>query len=452
MIYVELLTLNIYQKNLYHQAIQFNHKMTAMKYPIVFLLAFSLLVKPLIAQRHVGADYNRVSAGLTGGLLTPFSDIKQHSYFPAFDELTLGGGLKLEYHISPAFGLRGQFLLGTLSGKDDSQDRYFKAELWEANLSSVISFSKLLSPRWAKNDRIDIYGVLGLGMVSYRSRLFNSLTDEVVSTFGYNSTGTQKESRLNDLVIPFGMGVRFNLTNRIDLEIESGFRMTQTDGLDALRRVFSNFDAYNYTNIGIVFKLGKNTRAMKWASPSVVMYPGDVTRMDYLVERVTEVDRRVEGVDQRMLQSPLDREIEELRRQVQAIDQRQNDLGSRVASLSDRRPGVSEASVASLMGVFFRLNSSAIDNLNYERIASAARFMNANPQTRVELIGHTDITGPSAFNFELSEKRARAVYDVLVNDFKINPDRLSISHRGPNDPLSRQNLSINRRVDFKVIE
>lgn len=419
---------------------------------IVLLIAFSLLVKPLVAQRHVGDDYNRVSIGLTGGLLSPFSDIKQNSYFPAIDELTFGGGAKIEYHISPAFGLRGQFLLGNLSGIDDSQDRYFKAELWEANFSGVVSFSKLLSPRWTKNDRIDIYGVLGLGMVSYRSRLFNSLTDVVVSTFGYNSTGTQKENRLNDLVIPLGMGVRFNLTNRIDLEFESGFRMTQSDRLDALRRVFSNYDAYNYTSIGIVFKLGKNNRSMKWASPSAIMYPGDVTRMDYLVERVTEVDRRVEGVDQRMIQSPYSREIEELRRQVQALDQRQNDLGSRVATLADQRSGVTGASVASLMGVFFRLNSAAIDNLNYERIASAARFMNANPQVRIELIGHTDITGPSAFNFQLSERRARAVYEVLVNDFKINPDRLTISHRGPNDPLSRQNLSINRRVDFKVIE
>lgn len=423
-----------------------------MKYSIAFLLGFSLLVQPLVAQRHVGGDYNRVSIGLKGGLLTQFTDIRQRDYFAVFDELNLGGGAKVEYQISPVFGVRGQFILGRLGGLDDNQDRYYKTELWETNLSGVVSFSKLFSPRWSKNDRIDIYGLLGVGMVSYRSRLFNSLTDEVVNAFGYSEDGLDKESRLRDLAVPFGLGIRFNLTDRIDLEIETSYSMTQTDRLDGLRRIFSNYDAYNHSSIGIVFKLGRNTRAMKWASPSAVMYPGDVTRMDYLVERVQEVDRRIEVVDQRVLQNTYDREIDELRRQVQAIDQRQNELGTSVANLSGQRPGVSGASVSALLAVFFRLNSAAIDNLNYERVASAARFLNANPNARIELVGHTDITGPSAYNFELSERRARAVYDVLVNDFRIAPERLSISHRGPNDPLSRQNLSINRRVDFIVIE
>jgi len=420
-----------------------------MKLLAALLMAFSLLVQPLLAQRHVGADYNRFSLGLNAGLLTPFTDIKQNSYFPAFDELTFGGGAKLEYHFSPAFGLRGQFLMGNLSGKDDSQDRYFKSEIWDANLAGVVSFSKLLTPRWSKNDRIDIYGALGVGMVSYRSKLF--LNDQIENVYGYSADGSVKESRLIDLAMPFGLGVRFNLSNRIDLEIESGFRMTQTDKLDALRRIFSKYDAYNYTSVGFVFKLGKNTRSMKWASPSVVMYPGDVTRMDFVVERIQEVDRRIDVIDQRILENTYDREFAELRQQIQAIDIRQNELGMRVSSAAEQRTGATEASVASLLSVYFRLNSAAIDNYNYERIASAARFMTANPAVRIELIGHTDITGPSAYNLELSERRAKSVYDILVNDFRISPDRLNISHRGQNDPLSQQNLSINRRVDFIII-
>jgi outer membrane protein OmpA-like peptidoglycan-associated protein/opacity protein-like surface antigen len=417
---------------------------------LVLIVVTLLLTQPLFSQSQVNLGLNRFSLGLNAGLMTPFTDIKQKDYFPVFDEMKFGGSLDLEYHFTPVFALRGQFLMGQLSGLDDSQDRYFETELWDATLSGVLSLSKLLSPRWSRNDRINIFATLGVGMVSYRSKLFNSVTDELVNSYGYSEDGSEKENRLTDLAMPIGMGISFNLTDRIDLSVESNFRFTQTDKLDAVSRIFSKYDVYNFTGIGLSFKLGKNNRSMKWASPSVVMYPGDVTRMEYITQRVTEVDRRVEQIDQSLQDNTYDRDIAELRQQLQAIDLKHNELSMRVNTLSEQKPSTAEASVAALLSVYFRLNSAAIDNYNYERIASAARFMIGNPDIRIELVGHTDITGPSAYNLTLSETRAQAVYDVLVNDFKVNPARLIISHRGPDDPLSQQNLSINRRVDFII--
>ncbi len=409
-----------------------------------------LLTQPVFSQNPVSAGFNRVSFGVDAGVMIPFTDVKQRDYFPKFDEMSFGGGLKLGYQFTPVFGLRGQFLIGKLDGRNDSQNRNFETELWDVNLSGVFSFSKLFSPRWSKNDRIDIYGVLGVGMVSYRSKVF--LNGELERSYGYTDNGQEKDNRLNDLTVPVGLGVHFNLSPRLDLGIESTFRFTQTDKLDAVSRVFSKNDVYNYTSVGLIIKLGSQTRSMRWASPSVVMYPGDVNRMEFITERISEVDRRIEIIDHRLEESTYDSEISELRQQVQAIDQRQNELNNRMSTLAESRPAasVAESSVAALLSVYFRLNSAAIDNYNYERIASAARFLYANPEVGIELVGHTDITGPSAYNHELSERRAQAVYDVLINDFKVDPARLSISHRGPDDPLSQQNLSINRRVDFII--
>ncbi len=423
-----------------------------MRFFAAITVVFCMLAQPVFSQNPVSAGFNRVSVGLNAGIMTPFTDIKQKDYFPKFDEVSFGGGLNLEYHFTPVFGLRGQFLMGALDGRDDKQSRRFETDLWEANISGVLSFSKLFSPRWSRNDRIDIYGLLGVGMVSYRSKLFDTETEELVNSYGYTNNGQDKDSRLTDLAVPVGVGLRFNLSPRIDLSIETAYRFTQTDKMDAVNRIFSKYDAYNYTNVGLIIKLGSQTRHMKWASPSVVMYPGDVNRMEFITERVSEVDRRIEIIDQRLEETTYDRDIAELRQQVQAIDQRQNELNSRMSTLADSRPAtsVTESSVAALLSVYFRLNSSAIDNFNYERIASAARFMYANPEVGIELVGHTDITGPSAYNHALSERRAQAVYDVLVNDFQIDPARLSIYHRGPDDPLSQQNLSINRRVDFII--
>ncbi|MDX9942713.1 MAG: OmpA family protein [Bacteroidales bacterium] len=417
------------------------------------VLALVLLVQPLFVQGQGNTGFNRFSLGIHGGVLTPFTDIEQRDYFRVLDEFSFAGGVNAEYHFTPVFTVRGSFLLGQLKANDETQNIHFNSELWEANVSGMLSFSKLLSPRWKRNDRIDIYGILGAGVVAYRSKYFDSLNDELIKSYGYSEDGSEKEKRELDLAIPLGLGVRFYLSPRIDLAIESVYRFTQTDKLDALHRHFSRYDTYNYTNVGLIFKLGKNTRSMKWASPSVVMYPGDVQRMEFITERITEVDRRVDQIDQRMQQTTYDQDIAQLRQQIQGIDQKQNDLDARMSSLADAKPGtyISESSVTALLSVYFRLNSSAIDNYNYERIASAARFLNANPDVSLELVGHTDVTGPSAYNVSLSERRAQAVFDALVNDFKIAPERLEVAFRGPNDPLSQQNLSINRRVDFIIL-
>lgn len=417
------------------------------------VVALVLLAQPLFGQSQGNTGFNRFSLGIHGGVVTPFTDIEQRDYFRVLDEFSFGGGVLAEYHFTPVFTLRGSFLMGKLKANDETQNIYFNSEFWEANATGMLSFSKLLSPRWKRNDRIDIYGVLGAGVVAYRSKYYDSLTDELKKSYGYSEDGSEKEKREMDLAIPVGLGVRFYLSPRIDLAIESVYRFTQTDKLDALHRYDTRYDTYNYTNVGLIFKLGKNSRSMKWASPSVVMYPGDTHRMEFITERVTEVDRRVDQLDQRLAQTTYDQDIAQLRQQVQAIDRKQNDLDARMSAMADAKPGtyLSESSVTALLSVYFRLNSSAIDNYNYERIASAARFLNANPEVRLQLIGHTDITGPSAYNVSLSERRAQAVYDVLVNDFKIAPERLEISFRGPNDPLSQQNLSINRRVDFIIL-
>jgi outer membrane protein OmpA-like peptidoglycan-associated protein len=171
-----------------------------------------------------------------------------------------------------------------------------------------------------------------------------------------------------------------------------------------------------------------------------------------MTERIAEVNRQVVIIEQSLRDGAYDRDIAELRQLMQALDLKQNELDNRFTAEREQKTQNVETSVASLLSVFFRLNSAVVDNFNYERIAAAARFMAANPTVKIMLVGHTDSTGPSAFNMALSERRSKAVYDILVEDFKIDPSRLSTSFRGPNDPLSEQNRNVNRRVDFVVID
>lgn len=403
-------------------------------------------------NQGTNAGYDRFSIGLQLGLFFPYGDVREWRYLPTPDELSFGGGLSLMYTLSPVFTLRSQFLLGSLKGNDREEGFRFESNFLDANLQGLVSFTKFLAPRWEGNTRFDLYGGVGLGFVGYRTLLYrnNVLHREV----GYSGRGTVKEPRSVDLHIPLSLGMRYNVSPRIDVFVETSFRFSKTDDLDGLDRPFSQNDAYNFSSVGVAIKLGPNRKALSWASPSTMMYPGDVARVDEITNRLGVVERRVTEVDRVAAVDAQGKELQVLRNQVQAMQQKQDEVNQNIMSLMEGqvKPEDHLTSVASLLSVFFRLNSAEIDNFNYERIAAAARFLNANPNLRLEVIGHTDISGPSAFNSALSERRARAVYNVLVRDFNIDSARLHVTYKGEDEPIADPALRINRRVEFRVVE
>ena len=81
--------------------------------------------------------------------------------------------------------------------------------------------------------------------------------------------------------------------------------------------------------------------------------------------------------------------------------------------------------------------------------------MQENPQIKVEVSGHTDNLGQPAYNKQLSEKRAQAVYNYLVQQ-GIDKDRLVPIGYGQAKPLadntSEQGRQQNRRIEFRILK
>jgi outer membrane protein OmpA-like peptidoglycan-associated protein len=71
-------------------------------------------------------------------------------------------------------------------------------------------------------------------------------------------------------------------------------------------------------------------------------------------------------------------------------------------------------------------------------------------QIRIE--GHTDSTGPAAYNIGLSHRRANSVKEYLVQHFDIDADRLLTDGRGEDEPIisndTREGRRKNRRAEF----
>ena len=105
-----------------------------------------------------------------------------------------------------------------------------------------------------------------------------------------------------------------------------------------------------------------------------------------------------------------------------------------------------------LEGIQFQFNSAVIQPPSEPTLLQAAQILRDNPGVRVEIGGHTDDTGNPGYNQRLSDSRARAVAEWLVQH-GIAADRLDTrgygaqKPRAPND--TEEHKAQNRRIEFR---
>ena len=113
-----------------------------------------------------------------------------------------------------------------------------------------------------------------------------------------------------------------------------------------------------------------------------------------------------------------------------------------------------EGSVSVLKNLFFDTDKYDLKEKSRTELQKIIRFLSDNPTLRVEIGGHTDDVGTREYNRQLSEKRAKSVYQYLLEN-GIQPERLQTKGYGPDRPVgsnaSEEGRQLNRRIEFKVI-
>ena len=106
-----------------------------------------------------------------------------------------------------------------------------------------------------------------------------------------------------------------------------------------------------------------------------------------------------------------------------------------------------------LNNIFFDSNKFDLLPESKVELQQLITFLKSNPSLSIEIGGHTDDIGTEQSNQELSENRARIVYNYLINN-QINTNRISFKGYGEskplNDNLSEENRKNNRRTEFKI--
>ena len=108
-----------------------------------------------------------------------------------------------------------------------------------------------------------------------------------------------------------------------------------------------------------------------------------------------------------------------------------------------------------LNNILFETGKSILTASSYKELEHLLNIMNENAQMKIEISGHTDKTGSEPLNFKLSEARAKAVVEYLIQK-GIDRSRLEFRGYGSLQPISDNTTSAgrakNRRVEFKILE
>jgi OOP family OmpA-OmpF porin len=91
-----------------------------------------------------------------------------------------------------------------------------------------------------------------------------------------------------------------------------------------------------------------------------------------------------------------------------------------------------------------------------DRLDVIGQTLSKWPELKIEVGGHTDARGAAKANQTLSEQRAQAVRQYLIDKFPdLHPDQITAVGYGESKPIAPNttalNLAKNRRVEFKVL-
>lgn len=123
-------------------------------------------------------------------------------------------------------------------------------------------------------------------------------------------------------------------------------------------------------------------------------------------------------------------------------------------SLNIQLTPIKKGEVFIVKNLYFATNKTRILSRSEQALNDLYMYLARNPQVRIKIIGHTDNVGKDAANQKLSDGRANAVMQDLI-ERGIAPERLQAEGRGETQPIDtndtdegRQN---NRRVEIEIL-
>lgn len=169
---------------------------------------------------------------------------------------------------------------------------------------------------------------------------------------------------------------------------------------------------------------------------------------------VREAEQAIEEAQQaRALAASSVTEAQLARREADLALEQANTLRRQLENLQLRQ---TESGVVVTLGdVLFQSGETQLREEAMASLVEVVDLLQSEPDKEIRIEGHTDSTGDSETNLEISEKRANAVLDALVS-LGVDPARFTTAGMGEDFPIASnetdEGRSQNRRVDVILLD
>ena len=417
-------------------------------------------------------QYNTWSVGVNVGVTAPSVATGGVNVFN-HNQPALGFGASLRDQLSHTIGLQLDVRGGKVKGSEEAkfsnpgfvndpsfgQIGSFETNFLQATLSGVVNVGSLSFLH--RKNAINFFVHGGAGLAFYSPKLYSDNSQSNL-VFDYNGhTGTDGTgSKIKELVIPVGAGVKFRLSDQFALNL--GYTENFIDGFN-FTGVHADYPAsnkYSYGYAGLEYTFGPKSKPnLDWVNPVAMMY-------DELYD------------------AALRQEVEALKGRVGNVENAVNDLkkdsdGDGVADQFDKCPNTPAGTVVDGSGcpivfpkidtslfvmkpkpgeakaysnIQFEFDSSVLRTSSYPVLDATSADLRSNAGSKIELDGFASSEGTAAHNMRLSKDRANSVKTYLVNS-GVDAKRVKVKAFGETHPIADNSTEegriLNRRVEFK---
>ncbi len=423
---------------------------------------FIIFILGVVTFTHGQSDYNKWSIEVGGGFNKPMGPLTPGYFSPT---LNIGhADLGVRRMINEKFGLSGGIGFGQFNEAKGTKE--FSSNYLNASINGVINWGRIMSfESFAKRLTILSETGFGFGRLNQETRIINDFDPDYV----YSFTG-----KLRAL---YFLSNKISLSGTISTTVNGRQRLT-FDGneLNQNGRPFDPEIPFIHATgtwwtgtIGLNFYLGKAEQHADWYIASDKY----ATKAE-LEESITGIKDMLKDSDGDGVADYLDKEPNTptgSRVNSQGVTQDSDQDGTpdhldkcpfvpgptstngcpvvqEISEVDYLRKAINDGYV----NVFYSFDSYkplpySISAANY-----ISNFLKRNPGSKVEIKGYADELGTEDYNIKLSEKRAKAVYDLLIES-GIDASRLSFKGYGEDtsvDKSSQDARQLARRASFEI--
>jgi outer membrane protein OmpA-like peptidoglycan-associated protein len=426
----------------------------------------------------------------------------------SFDELNGGFGLLVRRHISSNFALRGNLMFGKMSGKDANitrnASRGFTFSSPMTEISVVGEYDIFGHKRYADNKFLKkfspyVFGGIGLLTGVKPENDYKLGTNARILSLINQDKAVAAQSSF--IAVPLGAGIKIDLNEQWNLNLEIGKRYTFSDNVDRISKSGNpdKSDTYLYGGAILGYRFGASTP--KVAKPRVTTPPviiddskvkAEAAAREAAARELAAKELAAKELAARQLAA---REKAAADAAAEAARMKQDTDGDGVADANDKCPTIAgsaanngcpldsdgdgvadvndkcpnQAGVASnngcpevtqevknvmveaMEGVQFETGSSKLTAVSYTILNKVVSVMQNNPSLTLAVSGHTDNVGNESNNQKLSASRAAMCMKYLQSK-GVAANRMTSAGYGSTQPIdentTKKGRDRNRRVEF----